>query len=849
MQEFAKEVLSVDIKEELKKSYLDYAMSVIVGRALPDARDGMKPVHRRILYAMHKLSNTYNKPNKKSARVVGDVIGKYHPHGDTAVYDAIVRMTQDFSLRYPLIQGQGNFGSIDGDSAAAMRYTEIRMQKITDQILADIEKETVSYSPNYDGTEDIPDVLPTRIPNLLINGSSGIAVGMATNIPPHNLTEVLDACFYILDNPDASVDDLIKIVKGPDFPLGGIITGIDGIEQAYRTGQGKVYVRGKTAIEQMKAGKEAIIITEIPFMVNKARMLERIAELVKDKKLEGIGEIRDESDKDGMRVVIELKKGEVPEVVLNNLIKHSQLEQVFGINNVVLVDGKPQICNLQQLLNIFLDHRKDVITNRSLYELRQAKERGHVVEGLIVAIANIDEVIEIIKKSENSKVAADKLCDQNWSASTIKPLLDKIADPNICKPEGLEEGFGLNGKEYKLSLVQAKAILELRLSRLTALETDKLNEEYEELVKQIKKLQEILSNQSRLVEVVKEELIEIKENFGDERRTEIIERRLTIDDADLIPEEERVFTISNNGFVKTQQLAEYRSQRRGGVGKTASALREEDFIKQVLVLNTHVQVLCFTTKGKVHWLEIYKLPVMSRTAKGRPISNVLPLEEDEKVTSFLPVDEYKEDHFIIMATKNGVVKKTALTAFKKKYAPGLRAINLDEGDKLISTIITNGKDEVCLASETGKAIRFKESDVRAMGRSTRGVKGMNINKTDRVISMIKVIPDAKLLTLSENGYGKRTNISEFSGQKRGGKGVIALNTSTRNGKMVAAVQVLDGDEVMLIGNKGTMIRTNVNQISVIGRNTQGVKVVKTREAEMLVDAVGFKESLDEEESS
>tara|TARA_S200000501_G_scaffold784_1_gene704 strand:- start:73 stop:2613 length:2541 start_codon:yes stop_codon:yes gene_type:complete len=846
VQEFAKEVLSVDIKEELKKSYLDYAMSVIVGRALPDARDGMKPVHRRILYAMHKLSNTYNKPNKKSARVVGDVIGKYHPHGDTAVYDAIVRMTQDFSLRYPLIQGQGNFGSIDGDSAAAMRYTEIRMEKITDQILADIEKETVSYSPNYDGTEDIPDVLPTRIPNLLINGSSGIAVGMATNIPPHNLTEVLDACLHILDNPESTVDDLLKIVKGPDFPLGGIITGIDGIEQAYRTGQGKVYVRGKTSFEEMKGGKEAIIITEIPFMVNKARMLERIAELVKDKKLEGIGEIRDESDKDGMRVVIELKKGEVPEVVLNNLIKHSQLEQVFGINNVVLVDGKPQLCNLQQLLNIFLEHRKDVITNRSLFELRQAKERGHIVEGLIVAIANIDEVIDIIKKSENSKVAADSLCEINWSASTIKPLLDKVADPEICKPEGLEDGFGLNGKEYKLSLVQAKAILELRLSRLTALETDKLNEEYEELVKQIKALQEILNNKSRLVEVVKEELNEIKDNFGDERRTEIIERRLTIDDADLIPEEERVFTISNNGFVKTQQLAEYRSQRRGGVGKTASALREEDFIKQVLVLNTHVQVLCFTTKGKVHWLEIYKLPVMSRTAKGRPISNVLPLDEDEKVTSFLPVDEYKDGHFIIMATKNGVVKKTALTAFQKKYAPGLRAINLDEGDKLIGTIITDGTNEVCLASQSGKAIRFLESDVRAMGRSTRGVRGMNIAKTDKVISMIKVIPEAKLLTLSENGYGKRTNISEFSGQKRGGKGVIALNTSTRNGKMVAAEQVLDGDEVMLIGNKGTMIRTKVDQISVIGRNTQGVKVVTTREAEMLVDAVGFKESLDEE---
>tara|TARA_B100000676_G_scaffold128775_1_gene127756 strand:+ start:229 stop:2769 length:2541 start_codon:yes stop_codon:yes gene_type:complete len=846
VQEFAKEVLSVDIKEELKKSYLDYAMSVIVGRALPDARDGMKPVHRRILFAMHKLSNTYNKPNKKSARVVGDVIGKYHPHGDTAVYDAIVRMTQDFSLRYPLIQGQGNFGSIDGDSAAAMRYTEIRMQKITDQILADIEKETVSYSPNYDGTEDIPDVLPTRIPNLLVNGSSGIAVGMATNIPPHNLTEVLDACLHILDNPDSTVDDLIKIVKGPDFPLGGIITGIDGIEQAYKTGQGKVYVRGKTSFEEMKGGKEAIIITEIPFMVNKARMLERIAELVKDKKLEGIGEIRDESDKDGMRVVVELKKGEVPEVVLNNLIKHSQLEQVFGINNVVLVDGKPQLCNLQELLNIFLNHRKEVITNRSLYELRQAKERGHIVEGLIVAIANIDEVIEIIKKSENSKVAADKLCERKWSAETIKPLLDKVDDADICKPEGLEEGFGLMGKEYKLSLVQAKAILELRLSRLTALETDKLNEEYEELVKQIKALQEILNNESRLVEVVKEELTEIKDNFGDERRTEIIERRLTIDDADLIPEEERVFTISNNGFVKTQQLAEYRSQRRGGVGKTASALREEDFIKQVLVLNTHVQVLCFTTKGKVHWLEIYKLPVMSRTAKGRPISNVLPLDEDEKVTSFLPVEEYKEGHFIIMATKNGVVKKTALTAFQKKYAPGLRAINLDEGDRLIGTIITDGSNEVCLASESGKAIRFSETDVRAMGRSTRGVRGMNIAKNDKVISMIKVNPESKLLTLSENGYGKRTNISEFSGQKRGGKGVIALNTSTRNGKMVAAEQVLDGDEVMLIGNKGTMIRTKVDQISVIGRNTQGVKVVTTREAEMLVDAVGFKESLDEE---
>ena len=846
MQDFAKEVLSVDVKDELKKSYLDYAMSVIIGRALPDARDGMKPVHRRILYAMHKLSNTYNKPYKKSARVVGEVIGKYHPHGDTAVYDAIVRMAQNFSLRYPLVEGQGNFGSIDGDSAAAMRYTEIRMQKITDQILADIEKETVSYSPNYDGTEDIPDVLPTRVPNLLINGSSGIAVGMATNIPPHNATEILDACIHILDNPSCTIEDLLKIVKGPDFPLGGIITGIDGIEQAYRTGQGKVYTRAKTSFEQIKGGKEAIVITEIPFMVNKARMLERIAELVKEKKLEGIGEIRDESDKDGIRAVIELKKGEVPEVVLNNLFKNSQLEQVFGINNVVLVDGRPKLCNLEELLNIFLEHRKTVVTNRSLFELRQAKERGHVVEGLIVAIANIDEVIDIIKKSENVKVASEKLCERDWSADTIKPLLDKVADPDICKPEGLEKGFGLNGKKYKLSVVQAKAILELRLSRLTALETDKLKEEYEELIKEIKRLQEILSTESVLVKVVKKELEEIKSDFGDERRTEIIEKRLTIDDADLIPEEERVFTISNNGFVKTQQLAEYRSQRRGGVGKTASALRDEDFIKQVLVLNTHVQVLCFTTKGKVHWLEIYKLPVMSRTAKGRPISNVLPLEEDERVTSFLPVDEYKDGHYILMATRNGVVKKTVLKAFEKKYAPGLRAINLDDGDKLIGTVITDGSDEICLASESGKAIRFNETDVRPMGRSTRGVKGMNIHKEDTVISIMKVIPEAKLLTISQNGYGKRTNISEFSGQKRGGKGVIALNTSQRNGKMIAAVQVIDGDEVMLIGNRGTLIRTQVDQISVIGRNTQGVKVVSTRDEESLVDAVGFKETLDEE---
>ena len=633
----------------------------------------------------------------------------------------------------------------------------------------------------------------------------------ATSIPPHNLGEVIDGALALINKKDIKLNELMKHIPGPDFPTGGIIIGKDIIKQGYKTGRGSFKIRGEISVENLKNGKDRLVISSIPYQINKANLNERIAELVRDKKIEGISDIRDESDRNGLRIIYDLKRDAIPNVVLNNLYKYTQLQSSFGVNNVALVNGRPKTLNLKELIENYVTHRHEVVTRRTEYELKEAEKRSHILQGYIIALDNIDDVIELIKKSKSPEEAKNGLI-----------------------------------KKYKLSEIQAKAILELRLSRLTALETDKLKEEYEELIKEIKRLQEILSTESVLVKVVKKELEEIKSDFGDERRTEIIEKRLTIDDADLIPEEERVFTISNNGFVKTQQLAEYRSQRRGGVGKTASALRDEDFIKQVLVLNTHVQVLCFTTKGKVHWLEIYKLPVMSRTAKGRPISNVLPLEEDERVTSFLPVDEYKDGHYILMATRNGVVKKTVLKAFEKKYAPGLRAINLDDGDKLIGTVITNGSDEICLASESGKAIRFNETDVRPMGRSTRGVKGMNIHKEDKVISIMKVIPEAKLLTISQNGYGKRTNISEFSGQKRGGKGVIALNTSQRNGKMIAAVQVIDGDEVMLIGNRGTLIRTQVDQISVIGRNTQGVKVVSTRDEVSLVDAVGFKETLDEE---
>ena len=726
MSDFAKEIISVNIEDELKQSYLSYALSVIHGRALPDIRDGLKPVHRRILYAMYDLKNSYNKPYKKSARVVGDVIGKYHPHGDSAVYDAMVRMAQDFSMRYPIVEGQGNFGSIDGDPPAAMRYTEVRMAKITDQMYGDIEKETVSYSPNYDGSEFIPDVLPTKIPNLLVNGSSGIAVGMATNIPPHNLTEVLNASVNLINDPKLSIDDLIKDISGPDFPTGGTIDGKAGIYEAYKTGRGIIHIRSNTSIEEdEKSGKQSLIVNEIPFMVNKAKMLEKIAELVKEKKIEGITEIRDESDKDGLRVVIEVRKGDSVEVLENNLFAQTQLEQSFGINFTVLVDGQPKEVNLKEMLEAFIKHRKDIITKRTKYDLKKAKDRGHIVEGLMVAIANIDEVITIIKKSKDPKLAADALCKKVWKAGPVEAILKKVGK-DACKPKGLSKDLGINGKKYKLSPDQAKAILELRLGRLTGLEQDNLSNEFSDIVAKIIDLQKILDDKETLKNLMIEELEEVKTNFGDERRTLINDTRRGITNEDLIPEEMRVLTVSRSGYAKTQPLDEYREQRRGGQGKAAAAVKEEDLIQNLYVLSSHMQILCFTTKGKVFWLKVYEIPVASRTSKGRPLVNMLNLDDDESVSDILPVSEFSDDQFIFMATRNGTTKKTNLSLFSKKYKSGIKAINLDEDDKLVGTAITSGDNEILLASSSGKLIRFNESHVRPMGRTARGVRGIRL---------------------------------------------------------------------------------------------------------------------------
>ena len=706
MSEFAKEIISVNIEDELKQSYLSYALSVIHGRALPDIRDGLKPVHRRILYAMYDLKNSYNRPYKKSARVVGDVIGKYHPHGDSAVYDAMVRMAQDFSMRYPIVEGQGNFGSIDGDPPAAMRYTEVRMAKITDQMYGDIEKETVSYSPNYDGSEFIPDVLPTKIPNLLVNGSSGIAVGMATNIPPHNLTEVLNASVNLIKNPKLSIDDLIKNISGPDFPTGGTIDGKAGIYEAYKTGRGIIHIRSNTSTEEdEKSGKQSLIIHEIPFMVNKAKMLEKIAELVKDKKIEGITEIRDESDKDGLRVVIEVRKGDSVDVLENNLFAQTQLEQSFGINFTVLVDGQPKEVNLKEMLEAFVKHRKDIITKRTKYDLKKAKDRGHIVEGLMVAIANIDEVITIIKKSKDPKLAADALCKKVWKAGPVEAILKKVGK-DACKPKGLSKDLGINGKKYKLSPDQAKAILELRLGRLTGLEQDNLSNEFSDIVAKIIDLQKILDDKETLKSLMIDELEEVKSNFGDDRKTLINDTRRGITNEDLIPEEMRVLTVSRSGYAKTQPLDEYREQRRGGQGKAAAAVKEEDLIQNLYVLSSHMQILCFTTKGKVFWLKVYEIPVASRTSKGRPLVNMLNLDDDESVSEILPVSEFREDQFIFMATRNGTTKKTNLSLFSKKYKSGIKAINLDEDDKLVGTAITSGDEEILLASSAGKLIRL-----------------------------------------------------------------------------------------------------------------------------------------------
>lgn len=830
----AKEILPVNIEDELKQSYLDYAMSVIVGRALPDVRDGLKPVHRRVLFAMSELNNDFNKPYKKSARVVGDVIGKYHPHGDSAVYETIVRMAQPFSLRYMLVDGQGNFGSIDGDSAAAMRYTEIRMTKLAHALLEDLEKDTVDFVPNYDETEFIPHVLPTRIPNLLVNGSSGIAVGMATNIPPHNLTEVVKGCLAIIENSDMTIDELMEYIPGPDFPTGAIINGKAGIIQAYRTGRGRIYQRAKADIEiDEKTKRETIIISEIPYQLNKSRLIERIAELVKDKKIEGISELRDESDKDGLRVVIELKRGEMGEVVLNNLYAQTQLQSVFGINMVALVDGQPKILNLKQMLEAFIRHRREVVTRRTIYLLKKARERAHTLEGFAIALANIDEIIALIKKSPTPADAREALVGKGWTPGSVVAMLDR-AGPEASRPEWLEEQYGLRKGKYFLSPEQAKDILELRLHRLTGMEQDKIIEEFTVKLEEIADYQDILGNITRLMLVIREELEAVLEQFGDERRTEITESQHDLTVEDLITEEERVVTISHGGYAKTQPLTDYQAQRRGGMGKSATAVKDEDFVEHLLIASTHATILCFTNFGKVYWLKVYQIPVAGRNSRGRPMVNLLPLDEGERISSILPVEEYSADQFVIMATANGTVKKTSLDQYSRPRSVGLRAVDLVEGDHLVGTAIIDGSKDIMLFSSEGKAVRFAETDVRAMGRVSKGVRGMRLPEGHSVISMVIPEQDGLLLTVCENGYGKRTHISEFPTKGRGGKGMIAIQASDRNGPLVGVTQLFDGDEIMLISDQGTMVRTRGDEVSIVGRNTQGVRVIRLKEHEKLV---------------
>jgi DNA gyrase subunit A len=834
MGEIAKEIVPVNIEDEMKKSYLDYAMSVIVGRALPDVRDGLKPVHRRVLFAMNELNNDWNKTYKKSARVVGDVIGKYHPHGDSAVYDTIVRMAQPFSLRYMLVDGQGNFGSVDGDSAAAMRYTEIRMRKIAHSLLADLDKETVDFVENYDGTEHIPAVMPTRIPNLLINGSSGIAVGMATNIPPHNLTEVISGCLALIRDPDLTVDELMEHIPGPDFPTAGIINGRAGIIQAYRTGRGRIYVRARAeVIHDEKRGKDIILIHELPYQLNKARLIERIAELVKEKKIEGITELRDESDKDGMRVVIELRRGEIGDVVLNNLYAQTSMQSVFGINMVALVDGQPKILNLKEIIEAFIRHRREVVTRRTVYLLRKARERGHILEGLAIALCNIDPVIAMIKASPSSAEAKEKLLAQPWEPGDVTRMLER-AGSDACRPDELEPQYGMHDGKYHLSPVQAQAILELRLHRLTGLEHEKLLNEYQERLSEIADFLDILTDSERLKLVIREELEEIVTEFGDERRTVISASQHDLTVEDLITEEDRVVTISHGGYAKTQPLSDYQAQRRGGVGKAALAVKDEDFVEHLLIASTHATILCFSNLGKVYWLKVYLIPLAGRNSRGRPMVNLLPLEAGERVTSILPVEEYAEGHYIFMATANGTVKKTPLTDFARRRSVGLRALNLDDDDVLVGTAITQGDCDVMLFSSEGKAVRFKETDVRSMGRTARGIRGIRLGEGHHMISLIIPQPDGMVLSVSENGYGKRTQIEGFPTKGRGGKGLIAMSTSDRNGKMVGAVQVFDGDELMLISNQGTLVRTRSDEVSILGRNTQGVRVIRTKDGESLV---------------
>ncbi|MBA1193729.1 DNA gyrase subunit A [Pseudomonas entomophila] len=888
MGELAKEILPVNIEDELRQSYLDYAMSVIVGRALPDARDGLKPVHRRVLFAMSELGNDWNKPYKKSARVVGDVIGKYHPHGDTAVYDTIVRMAQPFSLRYLLVDGQGNFGSVDGDNAAAMRYTEVRMSKLAHELLADLHKETVDWVPNYDGTEQIPAVMPTRIPNLLVNGSSGIAVGMATNIPPHNLGEVIDGCLALIDNPEITVDELMQFIPGPDFPTAGLINGRQGIIEAYRTGRGRIYMRARSEVEDIDkvGGRQQIVITELPYQLNKARLIEKIAELVKDKKLEGITELRDESDKDGMRVVIELRRGEVPEVVLNNLYAQTQLQSVFGINVVALIDGRPRLLNLKDLLEAFVRHRREVVTRRTVFELRKARERGHILEGQAVALSNIDPVIALIKASPTPSEAKEALIGTPWESNAVQVMVER-AGAESCRPENLDAQYGLRDGRYYLSPEQAQAILDLRLHRLTGLEHEKLLAEYQEILEQIGELIRILNSAARLMEVIREELEAIRAEYGDARRTEILDARHDLSLGDMIPEEERVVTISHGGYAKTQPLSSYQAQRRGGKGKSATGVKDEDFIEHLLVANSHATLLLFSSKGKVYWKKTYEIPEASRAARGRPLVNLLPLEEGERITAMLqidlealqqsadldeeleetddtvlegeviePEDVDEEDTpelvaeptgaYIFMATAGGTVKKTPLVQFARPRSNGLIALKLKEGDTLIAAAITDGAKEVMMFSSAGKVIRFAEGMVREMGRTARGVRGMKLGKGQEVISMLIPESGAQILTASERGFGKRTPLSKFPRRGRGGQGVIAMGTKGRNGNLVGAIQVHLGEEIMLISDQGTLVRTRVGEVSSLGRNTQGVTLIKLASDETLVGLERIQEPAEEE---
>jgi DNA gyrase subunit A len=847
MSEIALELDSIGIEAEMKQSYLDYAMSVIVGRALPDVRDGLKPVHRRVLYAMRELGNSWNSPYKKSARIVGDVIGKYHPHGDTAVYDTMVRMAQPFSMRYMLVDGQGNFGSVDGDSPAAMRYTEVRMAKITHEMLADLEKETVDFIPNYDESESEPAVLPTKIPALLVNGSSGIAVGMATNIPPHNLTEVLNAAVAMIDNPDINISELMEHIPGPDFPTSAIINGARGIAEAYQTGRGRVHIRARADVETNEAtGQQSIVVNELPYQVNKARLLEKIAELVKEKKIEGISALRDESDKEGMRMVIVLKRGEVPEVILNNLYQQTQMQTVFGINMVAIVDGQPRTLNLKEVLQAFIRHRREVVTRRSIYDLRKARDRAHILEGLATALANIDEVIELIKSSPNPAEAKQALVSKGWASGLIQEMLG-AAGAEASRPEGLPEELGLVDGLYYLSPAQAQAILDMRLHRLTGLEQDKILDEYREVLELIAELLAILSDPDNLMAVIREELIAIIEEYGDERRTEILANHLDLTLEDLINEEEMVVTLSHTGYAKTTQLDTYQAQKRGGKGKAATAMKDEDFVEHLFVANTHDTLLCFSSAGKVYWKKVYELPQGGRTARGKPIVNLLPLEEGERINAVLPIREYEADKFIFMATASGTVKKTPLVDYSRPRANGIIAVDLKDDDQLVDVAVTDGTSDVMLFSSAGKVIRFPETDVRSMGRVSRGVRGMRIADDEKIIALIIAQEEGAILTATEHGYGKRTDLAEYRVQGRGGQGIISIQTSDRNGSVVGAVQVCDDDQIMLITNGGTLVRTPVKDVSLVGRNTQGVRLINLSNDEKLVGVERVVEDEDDAE--